>query len=119
MNYEIQSYFQRFISNSCFPLSIELQEYGIALVENVPESLDGLPQLIKTIFGPESNHYGDYFKVESKMGANNVAYTGATIGLHQDLPYYEKTPSVGFSDLAYLEVAQKSGVFFRHNSCTV
>ena len=94
MNYDIQSYFQRFISNPCFHLSIELQEYGIALVENVPASLNGLPQLIKIIFGPESNHYGDYFKVESKKGTNNVAYSGATLGLHADLPYYEKTPSV-------------------------
>jgi len=41
-------------------------------------------------------HYAPYFKVESKFNANNVAYTGATIGLHMDLPYYEKTPSVQF-----------------------
>ena len=68
--------------------------HGIALVENVPRSLDGLPRLVKTIFNPEANHYGDYFKVEHKYDANNVAYTGASIGLHQDLPYYEKTPSV-------------------------
>lgn len=96
--------FQKYSLNHSFHLSIELQEYGIALVENVPESLDGLPQLIKTIFGPESNHYGNYFKVESKKGANNVAYTGATIGLHQDLPYYEKTPSVSkFSNLTLNE----------------
>ena len=71
-----------------------MQEYGITLVENVPTDLSGLPQLVKTIFGPEPNHYGDYFKVETKPDANNIAYTGAKIGLHQDLPYYEKTPSV-------------------------
>ena len=56
--------------------------------------MSGLPKLVKTIFGPEPNHYGDYFKVETKPDANNIAYTGAKIGLHQDLPYYEKTPSV-------------------------
>ena len=74
--------------------SSEMQEYGIALVENVPTDMSGLPQLVKKIFGPESNHYGDYFKVETKADANNIAYTGAKIGLHIDLPYYEKTPSV-------------------------
>ena len=119
MNYDIQSYFQRFISNPCFHLSIELQEYGIALVENVPASLNGLPQLIKIIFGPESNHYGDYFKVESKKGTNNVAYSGATLGLHADLPYYEKTPSVSKFFWFSLEKDQKGMGFFRHNSCTV
>ena len=72
----------------------EMQEYGITLVENVPTDMSGLPKLVKTIFGPEPNHYGDYFKVETKPDANNIAYTGAKIGLHQDLPYYEKTPSV-------------------------
>ena len=71
-----------------------LNTNGLAIVENVPANMDGLPKLIETVFGPEITHYGDYFRVEQKFDANNVAYTGATIGLHQDLTYYEKPPGV-------------------------
>ena len=67
---------------------------GLAIVENVPKNMDGLPKLIESVFSPEVTHYGDYFRVEQKFDANNVAYTGATIGLHQDLSFYEKPPGV-------------------------
>ena len=40
--------------------------YGIALVQNVPRNLDGLPKLIKSVFNPEPNHYGSYYVVEQK-----------------------------------------------------
>ena len=71
-----------------------LNTNGIAIVENVPANMDGLPKLIETVFGPEITHYGDYFRVEQKFNANNLAYTGATLGLHQDLVFYEKPPGV-------------------------
>ena len=69
------------------------------MVQNVPRDLDGLPKLIKSVFNPEPNHYGSYYVVEQKEDANNIAYTGADIGLHQDLPYYEKTMGVSNSSL--------------------
>ena len=34
--------------------------------------------------------------VRSKPDANNLAYTGASLGLHTDLPYYRYTPGVQF-----------------------
>ena len=76
--------------------------YGIALVQNVPRNLDGLPKLIKSVFNPEPNHYGSYYVVEQKENANNIAYTGADIGLHQDLPFYEKT--MGVSNTIFCEI---------------
>ena len=57
--------------------------------------MNGLPSLMKTAFlPPEITHYGDYFRVEQKFDANNIAYTGATIGLHRDLPFYANGPGV-------------------------
>ena len=35
-----------------------------------------------------------YFKVISKEQASNLAYTPATLGLHKDLPFYERPPGV-------------------------
>ena len=75
------------------------------MVQNVPRDLDGLPKLIKSVFNPEPNHYGSYYVVEQKEDANNIAYTGADIGLHQDLPYYEKT--MGVSNSRQLTVSEK------------
>ena len=39
-------------------------------------------------------HYGQIWNVRSKSEANNLAYTGASLGLHTDLPYYDHTPGV-------------------------
>jgi hypothetical protein len=63
-------------------------------VEGVPKNVEGLPQLVKRIYRPEITHYGPHFEIHTKFDANNIAYTGAAIGLHIDLPFYEKTPSV-------------------------
>ena len=41
-------------------------------------------------------HYGDFFHVKTKVDANNLAYTGAELGLHTDLPYYRYTPGTQF-----------------------
>ena len=51
--------------------------------------------MIGKISYPETCHYGHWWTVEQKKDPNNIAYTGAEIGLHQDLPFYEKMPSVG------------------------
>ena len=58
----------------------DLCSFGLAIVKNVPQDLEGLPKLIKAIFEPEITHYGPYWKVEQKFDANNLAYTGATLG---------------------------------------
>lgn len=80
---------------------------GLTIVENVPQNFEGLPSLLGRIFKPELTHYGHYWSVEQKFGANNLAYTGATLGLHIDLPYYEKCPSV--QCLHCLEQAKGTG----------
>ena len=82
---------QKYITYNFFSV---LYTKGLAIIENVPKSVNGLPSLMETVFLPEITHYGDYFKVQQKFDANNVAYTGATIGLHRDMPVYENGPGV-------------------------
>ena len=77
-----------------FFVLLDLCLSGLVVARNVPPNMQGLPQLVKMIMAPEVTHYGDYWKVEQKFNANNLAYTGATLGLHTDLPYYKKTPCV-------------------------
>ena len=74
---------------------LDLYIYGLVIVENVPLNLEGFQQMIGKISYPETCHYGHWWTVEQKKDPNNIAYTGAEIGLHQDLPFYEKMPSVG------------------------
>ena len=73
---------------------LDLCATGLVLIKNVPANLEGLPAFVNMIFRPEITHYDGYFKVEHRFDANNLAYTGATLGLHTDLPFYHKTPSV-------------------------
>ena len=40
--------------------------------------------------GPVRNtHFGAYWNVVSKPDPMNLAYTGAQLGLHTDLPFYQ------------------------------
>ena len=67
---------------------------GLVLIKDIPSKMESMPELVKAIFQPETTHYGHFWKVEHRFDTNNLAYTGATLGLHTDLPFYHKTPSV-------------------------
>lgn len=43
---------------------------------------------------PRSTHYEPTFKVQSKPNPESMAYTGAALPLHTDLPYREQPPTV-------------------------
>ena len=82
---------------------LDLCATGLVLIKNVPANLEGLPAFVNMIFRPEITHYDGYFKVEHRFDANNLAYTGATLGLHTDLPFYHKTPSVYYDFFLILQ----------------
>jgi alpha-ketoglutarate-dependent taurine dioxygenase len=79
-------------------------EYGAVLIRNapVPSRKDSLEQqeaivgnLGKQFSGGTLSHgslYGDVFHVQSKAGAENIAYTNVGLPPHQDLTYYESKP---------------------------
>ena len=94
---------------------------GLAIIENVPKTMNGLPSLMENAFlPPEMTHYGMYWRVEQKFDANNIAYTGATIGLHRDLPFYANGPGVqllhclGKYNARCLKIAQNVTFQFWH-----
>jgi len=70
----------------------DLVKFGITVVRNVPCTTDGLRTLQRHVGIAKRTHYGDYFQVKTKNEANNLAYTGAGLGLHTDLPFYRYTP---------------------------
>lgn len=72
----------------------KLEEYGLFLVKNTPAELGQLDKLGKRIGILRETNYGYTFHVESKVDPSNVAFTGKTLGLHTDLPYYMYPPGL-------------------------
>ena len=63
--------------------------------------------MVELVGSVKMTHYGQFWNVRSKSEANNLAYTGASLGLHTDLPYYDYTPGVQL--LHCLQQAQGHG----------
>ena len=74
---------------------LDLQDFGLTLVEDMPEDRESLRTLMNRVGCIRSTHYGDIFHVVVKANANNLAYLPVTLGLHIDLPYYGYNPGVG------------------------
>ena len=86
----------------------QIFEHGAILIQNAPtniaetETNDGTSSLEsivgnlgKRFSGGALSHgslYGDIFHVQSKMNAENIAYTNEALPPHQDLTYYESKP---------------------------
>ena len=85
----------------------ELRRTGLTLVKEVPRSLAGLESVTRLVGNVKWTHYGSFWNVRSKPDANNLAYTGSTLGLHTDLPFYCYTPGVQF--LHCIKQAQGDG----------
>ena len=82
---------------SCPQLTVSLQELrrtGLTIIKKVPLSQAGLDSVVNLVGQVKWTHYGQFWNVRSKPDANNLAYTGASLGLHTDLPYYDYTPGV-------------------------
>ena len=73
---------------------LDLQNFGLTLVEDMPEDRESLRMLMHRVGCVRSTHYGDIFHVVTKPNANNLAYLPVTLGLHIDLPYYGYNPGV-------------------------
>ena len=72
----------------------DLQDYGLTIVEGVPNVLASLFDLRDRVGCRRFTHYGDGFHVVNKDNPNNLAYAGVALGLHVDLPYYGYNPGV-------------------------
>lgn len=74
----------------------DLQDFGLTLVDEMPNNPESLRSLMDRVGCTRSTHYGDTFHVVVKSNANNLAYLPVTLGLHIDLPYYGYNPGTQF-----------------------
>lgn len=72
----------------------KLSIYGVALIENTPDSDKALDPLVAKIGFTKRTHYGIKFVVQSVPNTSNVAYLSSKLQMHTDLPYYEYCPGV-------------------------
>ena len=84
-------------SHECVSLHLDLQDFGLTLVDDMPSDRESLRELMHRVGCIRSTHYGDIFHVVVKANANNLAYLPVTLGLHADLPYYGYNPGVSVS----------------------
>jgi gamma-butyrobetaine dioxygenase len=73
---------------------LDLEHAGITFLKNVPRSESSVVNIAEKISNIQETFYGRTFDVISKPDAENVAYTSAYLGLHQDLLYLAQTPRI-------------------------
>ncbi|XP_023941064.1 gamma-butyrobetaine dioxygenase [Bicyclus anynana] len=73
---------------------LDLSTYGVALVQNAPQSEAALDKIVERIGFTKRTHYGVKFVVENVANTSNVAYLSSNLQMHVDLPYYEYCPGV-------------------------
>lgn len=69
-----------------------LKKHGIAFLRNVPKSETAVEDIQTKMGTLQDTFYGKTWDVISKVGAENVAYTNAYLGLHQDMLYLDNPP---------------------------
>ena len=80
------------LNKKLFPL--DLQDYGLTIVESLPNNFESMLTLIIRVGVRKSTHYGDKFHVFARENPSNLAYAGVALGFHTDLPYYDYNPGV-------------------------
>nr|XP_021195926.2 gamma-butyrobetaine dioxygenase [Helicoverpa armigera]XP_049692119.1 gamma-butyrobetaine dioxygenase-like [Helicoverpa armigera] len=66
--------------------------YGVALIQNTPDSETAVDAIVNKIGFTKRTHYGVKFVVRNVPNTSNVAYLSSNLQLHTDLPYYEYCP---------------------------
>ncbi|XP_063395411.1 gamma-butyrobetaine dioxygenase [Cydia fagiglandana] len=84
-----------------------LSVYGVALIQNTPNSSTAIDKIVDTIGFTRRTHYGVKFVVQNVPNTSNVAYLNTNLQVHIDLPYYEYCPGVNM--LHCLEQTQSQG----------
>lgn len=69
---------------------------GVALVEDMPDSDNGLTELAEVLGAVRPTFFGDYFDVRTHINPSNTAFTAAALELHTDLPAEEFAPGIQY-----------------------
>lgn len=72
----------------------KLSVFGVALIENTPNTETASNKIVQKVAFPKQTHYGVTFKVQNIPNTSNVAYLSSNLQMHTDLPYYEYCPGV-------------------------
>ncbi|CAD0195042.1 unnamed protein product [Chrysodeixis includens] len=72
----------------------KLSVYGVALIQNTPDSDTAVDAVVNKIGFTKRTHYGVKFVVRQLPNTSNVAYLSSNLQMHTDLPYYEYCPGV-------------------------
>ncbi|XP_063612454.1 gamma-butyrobetaine dioxygenase-like isoform X1 [Penaeus indicus] len=75
---------------------ITMEKKGSAMVKNAPDRDIAGPELIEHIAYVKPSHYGPHSPVINRPDSNNVAFTNAKLGMHNDLAQYEHMPGIIF-----------------------
>ncbi|XP_070566929.1 gamma-butyrobetaine dioxygenase-like [Ptychodera flava] len=74
----------------------DLRDVGLTLLKDVPAETGHVAKLVDRISFLKITSDGYFQTVKSKVGANNLAYTGHKLGLHTDLPQCRSPPGVSY-----------------------
>lgn len=83
---------------------LNLDQYGIGFVDNVPKAKDKSEELCKRISYLRNTHYGSFWDFTANMEHGDLAYSTAALPAHTDATY--NTDPVG---LQYFHVLQHLG----------
>ncbi|KAF9816725.1 hypothetical protein SFRURICE_018605 [Spodoptera frugiperda] len=86
----------------------QLSVYGVALIQNTPDSETAIDAVVNKIGFTKRTHYGIKFVVRNVPNTSNVAYLSSNLQLHTDLPYYEYCPGVNLLH-CLVQTASKGG----------
>ena len=69
---------------------------GVAIVTQMPDSDEGLTDLVKLMGHVRPTFFGEYFDVMTHIEPTNLAYTAKALELHTDTPAEDMAPGVQF-----------------------
>lgn len=69
---------------------------GVAIVTGMPDSDQGLTDLVRLMGHVRPTFFGEYFDVKTHIKPTNLAYTAKALELHTDTPAEETAPGVQF-----------------------
>lgn len=69
---------------------------GVAIITDMPDSNEGLDDLVRLIGHVRPTFFGAYFDVRTHIKPTNLAYTAKALELHTDTPAEDVAPGVQF-----------------------
>ena len=69
---------------------------GVAIVTHMPDSDQGLTDLVRLMGYVRPTFFGEYFDVKTHIKPTNLAYTAKALELHTDTPAEEMAPGMQF-----------------------